>query len=82
MFGAESSKRIIIAWILYIQDDSKWLETIQNAILNFEEKMKKFFENSNVQTSSRYSKPFSSKMKIFIRNSKFWVLEHFRTPIT
>ena len=58
MFGTESSKRIIIAWILYIQDDSKWLETIQNAILNFEEKMKNFFENSNVQTSSRYSKPF------------------------
>ena len=82
MFGTESSKRIIIAWILYIQDDSKWLETIQNAILNFEEKMKKFFENSNVQTSSRYSKPFFSKMKILIRNSKFWVLEHFRTPIT
>ena len=81
MFGTESSKRIIIAWILYIQDDSKWLETIQNAILNFEEKMKNFFENSNVQTSSRYSKPFSSKMKNS-KFSKFWVLEHFRTPIT
>lgn len=81
MFGTESSKRIIIAWILYIQDDSKWLETIQNAILNFEEKMKNFFENSNVQTSSRYSKPFSSKMKIK-SETLFWVLEHFRTPFT
>ena len=35
MFGTESSKRIIIAWILYIQDESKWFKN--DSKLNFKD---------------------------------------------
>ena len=80
MFGTEGSKRIIIAWILYIQDDSKGFETIQNAILNFEEKMKKFLKTQMFKQVLDIQNHFL-KIENWVYQ-KLGVLEHFGTLIT